>query len=109
MLVRVLGVQLLARLPGADTTGHIIDVCDDDRLPAAVREAACVALSERESGQSSVLAALNRRASFLESAGAPPVGALARAAARMNLREAVPFLVGHLSNPETPEADLAPL
>ena len=106
---RVLAVQLLSRLDGADTTGHIIDVCDDERLPESVRDAACMALASRESGEASVMAALNRRASFLQSVGTPPVGALAQAAARMQLRAAVPLLVAHLANPETREADLAPL
>ena len=106
---RVLAVQLLAPRDEPEVTGYLIDVCDDDRLPAAVRDEACLALAERDSGEQSVISTLARRASFLERVSAPPVAALARAAARMGARGAVPLLIHHLGAPDTREADLAPL
>lgn len=55
------------------------------------------------------MSALARHAAFLEGTTTPPVGALARAAIRMEDRRAVPLLLAHLRDPGTPVEDLAAL
>ena len=99
---RAFAVSALAAQPDDAVTGHIFALCDDGTLPQPLRDAACEALGTRDAGNTAVLRALGRHASFLEGTSAPPVGALATAAARMGERGAVPLLVGHLGDPDTP-------
>jgi hypothetical protein len=60
----------------------------------------------RKNGEASVLAALRVRASFLEGTPAPPVGPLAQAAAKMQIKQAGPLLVSHIEDPNTSSRDL---
>ncbi len=106
---RVLATRMLAALPEAEATGHLIALCDDRRAPPPVKTAACEALAERTTGSELVLEALERHARFLAQTTAPPVGALARAAVHMQAREAVPLLLSHVRDPATEAPDLAPL
>lgn len=103
---RAFAMRLLARSPEADVTDHLLSLCDNAGLPAELHTAACDALASRTSGAERVIAALGRRASFLDAVSAPPVGALARAAVAMRDARAVPLLVRHLSDPATAAADL---
>ncbi len=106
---RAFAVRQLAGQPEASVTEHLIVLCDERSLPADLRRAACDALGGRELGADAVLAALGRRASYLAETHAPPVGALATAAARLGERRAVPLLIGHLRDPETALGDFPAL
>ncbi len=106
---RAYAVRLLAAQPAEGVTERLIVLCDDASLPAELHGAACDALSTRDVGSDAVLAALERHASFLTGTHAPPVGALAMAAAQQNERRAVPLLLAQLRDPETPDAALVPL
>ncbi|MCB9591799.1 MAG: PQQ-binding-like beta-propeller repeat protein [Sandaracinaceae bacterium] len=106
---RAFAIHALAAQEDPAVTGHVIVLCDDRTLPAPLRQAACEALSTRTSGADSVLRALERHASFLEGTTAPPVGALATAAARMSERRAVPLLVSQLRDPDTALEDVPAL
>ena len=103
---RAYAASMLARFPDADTTAQLIGLCSEQHSPEPVRAAACVALRDRTAGQDAVLAALRVRASFLEGTAAPPVGPLAQAAAKLQLKAAGPLLVSHLEDPNTPARDL---
>jgi outer membrane protein assembly factor BamB len=104
---RLLAVRALAKLDDADATESLIALCDDGRIAPAVRTEACSSLKTRSLGVDHLLMALTRRASFLEGTTAPPVGALAKAAAAAKEKRAVAPLVLHLSDPATPSTDLA--
>ncbi|MBX3248199.1 MAG: PQQ-binding-like beta-propeller repeat protein [Myxococcales bacterium] len=106
---RIFAVGALAAMPGDGVTRNLISICDDPQAPPTVRRAGCDALAERSEGAEEVLRALGRHARYLEGTTAPPVGALARAAVRMQERRAVPLLIAHLRDPETPAADLVAL
>ncbi len=106
---RAYAARLLATIRAPEATEALVVLCDDRTLPADLRTASCAALATREEGASYVIAALERHASYLQRSTAPPVGALAQAAARMGEQQAVPLLIAHLRDPETPAADLAPL
>ncbi|MBX3272188.1 MAG: PQQ-binding-like beta-propeller repeat protein [Sandaracinaceae bacterium] len=106
---RAFAVRALAAQPDPAVTGHLVVLCDDRTLPAALRDAGCEALATRTTGNDAVVRALARRASFLEDTTPPPVGPLASAAARMSERRAVPLLVAHLRDADTPLADLPAL
>jgi hypothetical protein len=106
---RAYAVEHLARLPDDAVTTHLVAVCSDRKSPEPVQLAACAHLGERENGGDQIIEALRRRASFLEGAEPPPVGALAKAAGEMQLKQAGPLLVTHMEDPNTSAADLVPL
>lgn len=103
---RAFALRLLADLPEEDVTGHVLALCDNATLPAALHTAACASLAARENGIEHVITALGRHAAFLDGITAPPVGALARAALVMHDARAVPLLLAQLRDPATPAADL---
>ncbi|MGD8860523.1 MAG: PQQ-binding-like beta-propeller repeat protein [Myxococcales bacterium] len=98
---RVLAVDAINRMPDAEATANLIVLCDDDQLAPPVNQRACSALKNRSKGKEHLLAALQRHAGYLEGTTAPPVGALARAAATQNEVRAVPLLITHLQDPAT--------
>lgn len=106
---RLFAVQQLATLADPEVTANLVALCESSRAPAAVKTIACRAVSEHANGRGAILAALERHASFLRGTTAPPVGALASAAARVGERGAVPLLLAQLRDPATAETDLAPL
>ncbi|HMI93178.1 MAG TPA: hypothetical protein VK509_17530, partial [Polyangiales bacterium] len=106
---RAYAVELLARGTEPEVTGHLIGLCDDGDSPEPVRVEACNQLAQRSDGGPAVLAALERRASFMKDSAPPPLAALAQVAARMELRQAAPLLLAHLQDPATPLPALAPL
>jgi outer membrane protein assembly factor BamB len=107
--VRMLAVQLLAKLPDPEATADLLSLCEDDRTTIGIRKAACNALRERSVGNEHVLHALQRHGSYLAGTAAPPVGALAKAAATQKETRAAPLLVSHLRDPNTPTPGLAEL
>lgn len=107
--VRVLAVRWLAAIAEPEVTENLVAICSAPRVPPSVHNAACTALAERTTGGDQILAALERHASFLQGTSVPPVGALAQAAMRMNERRAVPLLIAHLRDPQTPLEDLPAL
>jgi hypothetical protein len=103
---RALAVRYLARFEEPEVTARLIALCADRDGAEPVRIEACQAVSQRTSGPEHVRAALSEEPSFLEAKPAPPVGVLAEAAGRMNLRVLVPVLLRHLSDPATPNEEL---
>src|SRR5690606_4948557 len=103
---RALAIRYLARFEDEGVTQALIALCAPRGVNGPARRAACDALAARQSGARFVREALRGRASFLEDTPAPPVGALARAAANMRLRNVVPLLLGHLDDPSTPADEL---
>jgi hypothetical protein len=106
---QVFAVTKMSTLSEPEVTANLITLCDRQALPEAVRTSACDAMGARVEGPEQLLSALGRHARFLEGTTAPPVGALARAAARMEERRAVPLLLSHLRDPATPLPALLPL
>ncbi|MGE0787092.1 MAG: PQQ-binding-like beta-propeller repeat protein [Sandaracinaceae bacterium] len=106
---RAFAVRALASLEDPSVTEHLLALCDDRSLPSDLHTASCASLGARSLGSDAVLRGLRRHAAFLDDTTAPPVGALASAAARMNERGAVPLLVAHLSDPATASSDIAPI
>lgn len=103
---RAFAARHLGRHDGAEVTGQLVDLCADRAAPESTRLAACEQVATRTQGVDHVRAALGKRASFLEDVPAPPVGALARAAASMRARGLVSVLLRHLDDPATPNAEL---
>jgi hypothetical protein len=107
VLARAYAVEQIARDPSAAITQSLIELCALREQPESVRLSACKAVASRSDGSQHVLAALRQRASFLENTPAPPAGALAQAAATMQLKQAGPLLLLHAEDPATQSSDLA--
>jgi hypothetical protein len=103
---RGFAIEHLARNDDAAVTANLIALCSAAKSPQPLQLAACAYLSKRTSGGDSVIDAMRRHASFLENADPPPVGALAQAAAGMQLKKAGPLLVAHVEDPNTNARDL---
>jgi hypothetical protein len=103
---RALAIRFLARSSDEDVTQQLIALCAPRAVLGPARRAACDALAARSNGGAFVRTALRGRASFLDDTPPPPVGALARAAATMRLRNLVPELLRHLDDPATPIDEL---
>jgi len=106
---QVFAVVKMSTLESSAVTANLITLCDRQALPDEVRGAACDAMGARVEGPEQLLAALERHARYLEGTTAPPVGALARAAGRMEEQRAVPLLLSHLRDPATSLPALLPL
>ena len=106
---RMLAVAAIGKLPQADATANLIELCDSERIAPPVRERACSELKQRKVGADHLLAALERHAAFLEGTTTPPVGYLAKAVAALGEKRAVAPLVAHLADPETRSTDLPAL
>jgi PQQ-like domain len=104
--MRLLAVRLLAGLDDPDATASLLGLCDEELTTIAVRKAACSALADRKLGTDYILKALTRHADYLAGTSAPPVGALAKAAAAQQVKAAVPLLLQHLADPSTPSTTL---
>jgi outer membrane protein assembly factor BamB/antitoxin component of MazEF toxin-antitoxin module len=107
--VRMLMVEHLTKLADPAATGALIELCDSPSNSPLVRKASCDALESRDQGAEYILGALQRHAAFLEGTHAPPVGPLAKAAAKLKERRAVAPLIAHLRDPNTSSQDLEPL
>lgn len=106
---RAYAVEQLSLLTDPLVTSQLIELCGNKKSPEPVQLAACSHLEKRSTGGDEVARALARRASFLEGTSAPPVGALARAAATMQVKAAGPRLMAHMEDPGTAAQDLVPL
>jgi outer membrane protein assembly factor BamB len=105
--VRLLAVELLAKLDDPAATLDLLKLCEEERTTVGIRKAACNALRRRSTGNEHVLSALARHGAFLDGTNAPPVGALAKAAATQHETRATPLLLAHLTDPNTPTQGLA--
>ncbi|MFT3922061.1 MAG: hypothetical protein QM778_05970 [Myxococcales bacterium] len=107
---RAFAVQHLAHTDDARLTAELIGLCTKQNgLGNAAQLAACDELAKRDGNSKEILEALRQRASFLEGTSAPPVGALAQAAARSKLKAAAPLLLARAEDPNTPASELVPV
>ncbi|MDH5674706.1 MAG: PQQ-binding-like beta-propeller repeat protein [Myxococcales bacterium] len=103
---RLWAVDELSKTKDATATLGLIGLCDDTSTAAPVKAQACASLKGREIGADHLLTALGRHAGHLEGTKPPPVAALAKAAASLNEKRAVPLLVTHLADAQTPSREL---
>lgn len=103
---RAYAVNMLARFDDAEVTSQLLALCSESDNPEPLRASACSELAGRKSGGDAILEALRHRGSFLEQRRAPPLGPLAQAAAKMQLKAAGPLLASHVEDPATSARDL---
>ena len=101
---RQYAVDQLARSQGAEVTGELVALCSDDKSPESVRRSACNHLTERDNGGDAVLTMLRDT-----DRARAHIGALAKAAAHLQVRAAGPLLMPHVLDPRTSPLELAQL
>lgn len=103
--IRAYLVKLLAKDQAPEVTGDLLDLYRARSIPAALRAEVATALRARETGERFLLEAIDGEEdhyNFLENRQAPPLDVIAPTLASMGAREAVPLLLQHLLDHETP-------
>ncbi|MBI5516798.1 MAG: hypothetical protein HY909_23640, partial [Deltaproteobacteria bacterium] len=103
---RVWLVGLLARMPEEEVTRDLLDLYTQRSIPGQLRQGIATALLARRNGAQFLTAALSEHYDYLEGRQAPPLQVLAPALVNMGARDAVPGLLAHLLDHETPLAVL---
>jgi hypothetical protein len=99
---RQYAVEQLARSTSGEVTGQLIAMCSDGKSPESVRRTACARMTERDKGGEAVLLTLRNA-----EGARPSLGALAKAAAHLQLKAAAPLLLPHVLDARTPASELA--
>lgn len=102
-------VAQLARIKEPEVTRDLLGLYQQRSMPGALKEAIREALRTRRTGEAFLMEALARRYDYLEEKQAPPLEAIIPALLEMEHREAVPQLIEHLMDHETPVAVLPQL
>lgn len=103
---RSYAIVQLARIGEPEVTRELLALYEARGMPGALKEAIREALRSRESGQEFLMEALARRYDYLEGTEAPPLEAIVPALLQMEHTEAVPELIAHMMDHETPAAVL---
>jgi outer membrane protein assembly factor BamB len=104
--IRSYAAFLMADIPTPEVTRDLLAIYSDAQIPKGLRDTVVRALKKRTTGAQYLVDALHMRFDFLEQTQAPPMGVVAPALVNMNERAAVPGLLSHLMNHETPVQDL---
>lgn len=102
-------VRLLAARPEQEVTRDLLELYRQRSIPNQLRQEIATALRARRNGAQFLVQALTGEQShynFLENRQAPPLDVIAPTLAAMNAREAVPVLIQHMLDHETPMASL---
>jgi outer membrane protein assembly factor BamB len=103
--IRSFLVRILTRDQSAEVTGDLLDLYRARAIPSTLRQEIAQALRGRESGERYLLEAIDGEEdhfNYLENRQAPPLDVIAPTLASMGAREAVPLLLQHLLDHETP-------
>ncbi|MCB9591511.1 MAG: PQQ-binding-like beta-propeller repeat protein [Sandaracinaceae bacterium] len=106
---RAFAISLLGQMEEPEITRDLLDLYQQRAMPGALKEAIRVALRGRRSGEQYLMEALARRYDYLQETEAPPLEAIVPALLAMEHTEAVPQLITHLMDHETPAAVLPEL
>ncbi len=105
--IRAYLVKLLTKDQAPEVTGDLLDLYRARAIPAALRQEVATALRARETGERFLLEAIDGdedHYNYLDNRQAPPLDVIAPTLASMGAREAVPLLLQHLLDHETPIA-----
>ncbi|GAC1573600.1 MAG: hypothetical protein NVS3B20_05340 [Polyangiales bacterium] len=99
-------VQQAAAIPDEEATAVLLEVADNERTAASLKEEARTAIALRTNGAQAMIALLARHANFLKDTRTPPVGPMAKALATMKEKKAAQPLLEQLLDPALPNKDL---
>jgi outer membrane protein assembly factor BamB len=103
---RVYAIEQLARMPDPEVTRDLLDLYTDPTLAPYLRKRILRALRERKSGSNYLIDALLERYDFVAGTETPPLSAIVPAVVALGERRALPHLLRHLGDHETPAAEL---
>ena len=99
---RAYAIERLAAIEDEEITRDLLDLYQQQSMPGALKEAIRESLRTRRSGAQFLMEALARRYDYLEDTQAPPLEAIVPALLEMEHAEAVPQLIHHMMDHETP-------
>ncbi|MCA9602654.1 MAG: PQQ-binding-like beta-propeller repeat protein, partial [Myxococcales bacterium] len=103
---RAFAVAELAKLPDPEVTRDLLDLYAQRSMPKGVRAALETAMGTRRAGVEHAVKALERHYDFLDGTEAPPFGLIVPTLVTNRRTDALPGLVSHLFDHETPAEDL---
>ena len=99
-------VGVAARRDEPEVTRDLLDLYTQRSIPGQLRQSVATALQARRAGAQYLVTALGEHYDYLEGRQAPPLQVIAPALVQMGARDAVPGLLSHLLDHETPIAAL---
>lgn len=99
-------VGVLARIEDENVTHDLLDLYTQRSIPVQLKQRIATALQARRNGAQFLIQALQEHYDYLEGRQAPPLQVIAPTLVAMGAREAVPGLISHLLDHETPLAAL---
>jgi outer membrane protein assembly factor BamB len=104
--IRAYAAGLLGAIPRPEITQTLLEIYSDPSSSQMLRASVVKAIESRNIGAEYLVSALNMKYDYLEGTQPPPMKIVAPALINMKEKQAVPALIGHLMNHETPIADL---
>jgi hypothetical protein len=101
-------IGLLAQIEDPEITRDLLDIYAQRSTPGALREVIGTALQGRSAGSEYLVQGLDQHYDFIEDTKVPPLGLIVPSLIEQQQREAVPGLIRHMMDHETP-LDLLPL
>ena len=101
-------IGLLAQIEDPEITRDLLDIYAQRSTPGALREVIGTALQGRSAGSEYLVQALDQHYDFIEDTKVPPLGLIVPSLIEQQQREAVPGLIRHMMDHETP-LELLPL
>lgn len=99
-------VGMLARIEDENVTRDLLDLYTQRSIPGQLKQRIATALQARRNGAQFLIQALQEHYDYLEGRQAPPLQVIAPTLVAMGAREAVPGLISHLLDHETPAGAL---
>lgn len=100
--IRAYAALLLAKFEQPVVTRDLLQIYSNASTPKGLQDAVVKALAKRKIGAEYLVEALHMRYDFLEQTKPPPMNVVAPALANMKEKSAVPGLLSHLMDHETP-------
>ncbi len=107
--IRAYATVLMAMIPKPEVTRDLLQIYSDAAIPKGLRDAIIKALEHRSTGAEYLVKALDVHYDFLEGTRAPPMHVVSAALANMKEKSAVPGLIDHLLDHETPVEHIKPI
>lgn len=104
--IRTYATDLLAQIPKPQITADLLSIYADANTPDLLKKAVVRAVEKRTIGAEHMIQALDMKYDYLAQTEPPPMKVVAPALINMNATEAVPKLLEHLLNHETPTDSL---
>ncbi len=100
--IRIYAVGLLGAIQQPEITKKLLSIYTDTNVPKMLRDSIVKVIEKRSIGAEYLVDALDMKYDYLEGTQPPPMKLVAPALINMKEKQAVPALLNHLMNHETP-------